>query len=332
MDDFSQCTHLENDDEQIGLELSSSRGSSYNDLTILETTEVVQPALNTVIEEFMFENKLVTPVSPSRKLSRPISYSDSFLVLASTTGSINNSGLTRLPSNQSQTLLEPFLPRDSSDSGNQNQILVGDISGIFILANKNKAQNKSLNQNQNPEIIYKQNQLINKLISITVHISLISVFENIFFWQFISKSEDTALQVTIDGFLQTTLNQCNTWNQNTTLIIRDIFNLFINQTQIAIQANQALDARNKINYSLFVQSWLYYVGLVIFVILQALIVQYKKYKIKWKEVAIDNLLLVVLLGIYEYTFFKTIAMQYINISLPELENHIVNQLETKCNI
>lgn len=311
---FSKCKHLENDN-QIGLELSSSRGNSYNDLTTMTNEVVHTPTLNTLTEEFMFENKLVTPISPNKKLTRPISYSDSFLVLAPPTGSINNSGLARLPSDQSLALLEPFLPRDISG---QN----------LVLANQTQNQN----QTQNPAVKYKESQLINKLISITVHISLISVFENIFFWQFISKSEDTALQATIDGFLQTTLSQCSSWPQNATQFIKALFDLFVNETQIAIQANQAYQARSQINYSLFVQSWLYYVGLISFVILQACIVRCQKYKIKWKEVAMDNILLVVLLGMYEYTFFKTIAMQYINISLPELENNIVNQLQDKCNI
>jgi uncharacterized membrane protein YqhA len=220
-----------------------------------------------------------------------------------------------LSSDQSLALLEPFLSRDiSGQSQNQNQILA------------------IQNQTQNPEIKYKESQIVNKLISITVHISLISVFENIFFWQFISKSEDTALQTTIDSFLQSTLSQCYMWPQNATQFIKALFDLFVNETQIAIDASQALQARNQINYTLFIQSWMYYVGLVLFVALQAVIVHCNKYKIKWKEVAMDNILLVVLLGMYEYTFFKTIAMQYINISLPELENHIVNQLETKCNI
>jgi hypothetical protein len=281
---FSKCLHLENDN-QIGLELSSSRGNSYNDLTTVINEVVHTPTLNTLTEEFMFENKLVTPISPNKKLTRPISYSDSFLVL-STSGSINNSGIqglpgisglpgnpgfTRLQSDQSLALLEPFLPRDISGSGNQNQ----------NLANQT--------QNQNPEVKYKESQLVNKLISITVHISLISVFENIFFWQFISKSEDTALQTTIDGFLQSTLNQCYMWPQNATQLIKALFDLFVNETQIAVQANQAYQARSQINYNLFVQSWLYYVGLVSFVIIQASIVHCKKYKIKCREIPINKI-------------------------------------------
>jgi len=309
------------DRDQVGLELSSSRGSSYNDLTTV-TNEVVKPIHTTrspIFEEFMFENKLVTPVSPNKKLTRPISYSDSFLI--STSGSINsgtnfNQARNISGSNQSLALLEdlaqPFLARDKPR----------DISG----------QNLALPESGIPEAQKpKESQLINKLTSITVHISLISVFENIFFWQFISKSEDTALQVTIDSFLQTTLSSCNSWG-NATQIIQDLFNLFVNQTQINNQAIQASNARSQINYNLFVQSWLYYVGLTSIVILIAILTHCKKYRIKWKEVAADNILLVVLLGLYEFTFFKTIAMQYVNITLPELENHIINELQNQCGI
>ena len=312
------------DDDQIGLELSSSRGSSYNDLTIL-TNDVVKPTSNPILEEFMFENKLVVPISPNRKLTRPVSYSDSFLIC--TAGSINlgnlskpeKSGLARFPSDQSMTLLQSFLPKCNSGL-DLSGILIPEVSGIQI------------QESQNPEKqIYKESQLINKLTSIIVHISLISVFENIFFWQFISKSEDTALQVTIDSFLQTTLSSCQSWG-NATQIIQDLFNLFVNQTQINNQALLASNTRSQTNYNLFVQSWLYYVGLVSIVIFLAIVTHYKKYRIKWNEVATDNILLVVLLGLYEFTFFKTIAMQYVNITLPELENHIINELQNQCGI
>lgn len=290
------------DMNQVGLELSESRGSSYNDLTTV-TNEVVQPTRSPILEEFIFENRLLVPVSPNRKLTRPISYSDSFLVC-----SINSGIGNKKESNQSllEDLAQPFLVRDVSGIRQNTQ-----ISGLLVKP--------------------KESQLINKLISITVHVSLISVFENIFFWQFISKSEDTALQQTIDNFLQTTLSSCQNWG-NATQIIRDLFNLFVNQTQINNQAVLASNTRSQINYTLFVQSWMYYISLVVLVILSALVTYCKKYRIKWKEVAIDNILLVVLLGLYEYTFFKTIAMQYVNISLPELENHIIQELQNQCKI
>jgi uncharacterized membrane protein YqhA len=305
------------DDDQIGLELSLSRGNSYNDLTLIENDLITSTRLPIQLEEFIFENKLVVPISPNRKLTRPVSYSDSFLVC--TSGSINlgnlskpeKSGLTRFPSDQSLALLQPFLPKCNSGL---------DLSGIQIP------------ESQNPEKqIYKDSQLINKLISITVHVSLISIFENIFFWQFISKSEDTALQTTIDSFLQTTLSSCQSWG-NATQIIRDLFDLFVNETQINNQATAALNARSQTNYTLFVQSWMYYISLISLVIMSAIATHCKKYRIKWKEVALDNIMLVVLLGLYEYTFFKTIAMQYVNITLPELENHIINELQNQCGI
>jgi uncharacterized membrane protein YqhA len=291
-------------DDQLGLELSSSRGNSSNDLTALPINDIIKPTLTPFTEEFMFDNKLVTPISPNRKLSRPISYSDSFVFQVSGKKP-DNSGITIIGSGQS--LCQPFLP--------DNLAPIGINSG---LARKPDAR--------------KENNFMNKLISITVHISLISVFENIFFWQFISKSEDTALQSTIDNFLQGTLSQCNTWSPNATALIKTLFDIFVNQTEINQSATLAYSTRNQLNYNLFVQSWIYYISLLSLVIIMSGITYYKKYKIKWKEVAMDNILLVVLLGLYEYTFFKTIAMQYGNITLPELENNIINQLQNQCNI
>jgi hypothetical protein len=38
------------------------------------------------------------------------------------------------------------------------------------------------------------------------------------------------------------------------------------------------------------------------------------------------------LGLYELTFFKTIIYNYENISLPELDGFVVNQLSSQCGV
>jgi len=41
---------------------------------------------------------------------------------------------------------------------------------------------------------------------------------------------------------------------------------------------------------------------------------------------------VTLLGIYEYIFFRTIIYNYNNLSLPELNEFIVGQLQQQCGL
>ena len=42
--------------------------------------------------------------------------------------------------------------------------------------------------------------------------------------------------------------------------------------------------------------------------------------------------MIVLLGLYELMFFKTIIYRYQNKSPPELDAYIVNQLQTVCSL
>ena len=72
----------------------------------------------------------------------------------------------------------------------------------------------------------------NRCMSFLFHISLISLFETIFFFQFISVSEDSGLQKTLDGYITNILTSCNQWPPNQTLIVNDILSVLINTTDI----------------------------------------------------------------------------------------------------
>lgn len=165
-----------------------------------------------------------------------------------------------------------------------------------------------------------------------VHLSLVSLFETLFFFLFISKSEDDGLQHMIDNYVNGILSSCGTWSPNTTLVINDVLTLLINRTQTLVAASQASTQRAAFNHTLFVQAWMYVAGLMGLVILGTTAAKCRGMRIAWRRVLLENLIMVSLLGLYELTFFKTIIYNYENISLPELDGTIVTQLHSQCGL
>jgi hypothetical protein len=106
----------------------------------------------------------------------------------------------------------------------------------------------------------------------------------------------------------------------------------VNETQIASAAAAATSQRAASNQTLQVQSWMYVVSLASTVISIAIAAHCKKYKINWRSIIVENIVLVCLLGAYEAFFFETIIYMYQSLTLPELEQSILQQLHTSCGI
>jgi len=172
----------------------------------------------------------------------------------------------------------------------------------------------------------------NRLIGFAFHITLISLFETIFFFQFISKSEDTGLQKMVNGYINGILIQCNGWSPNTTQAVEDILTFLINTTTVAQDYHQALGAREHSNNALQVQAWLYVGGLSCLVAAATFLGRQASLRLAWKRILIENAIMVTLLGLYEFIFFKTIIYNYQNLSLPELNEFVVTQLQQTCNL
>jgi len=162
------------------------------------------------------------------------------------------------------------------------------------------------------------------------HLTLISLFETIFFWQFISKSEDSALILLVNHYAASTLSDCRAMSPTQRQITTDFLNLFLNQTRADAAGADAAATRDTYNAILIRNSWLYFGGLaVLFVILAALSLQ-KDYAIHWRSLLAENLALVTFLGLYEWMFFSTIVLKYQAISVPELDRMVVDEIVSAC--
>lgn len=164
----------------------------------------------------------------------------------------------------------------------------------------------------------------------SMHLTLISLFETLFFWKFVSASEDTALISLVQGYIQGVLNSCANLTQEQRVVVRDVFDLFINQAKADAAGAAAATSRSAVNYLLFRNSWLYFGGiLTIFTGITTLGVV-KGYKTDWQALVTENLTLVTFLGLYEWMFFSTVVMRYLAISMPELDRMVVDEFQQQC--
>ena len=252
------------------------RETSYQELVSLDT-----------------RTRALSPSGSKPKIYRPQSYSDSFIVLGSSTAATASTPAIQSPS--------PYR------------------EDIFPLSRRHQIREASL--------------IAEKGLSILLHIVLISLFETVFYFQFVSKSEDAALMKTVDGILSNTINGCQGWPANTTQDISYILTVLgVNASAIESAGWLAADSRARDNTDLQIQSLIYTSALSALLIVYLGAFKIKRWKINWRVLLGENAALIVGLGLYEFMFFKTIVYNYSTLSVPEINARVVEQLEQSCGL
>ena len=168
--------------------------------------------------------------------------------------------------------------------------------------------------------------LFKRMIMITTHLTLIALFEILFFFHFVSKYEDNALIYLVNSFVSNIPNICNSLTLQEKALFTGYFNQYVNITNIEEQSIIAKDNRIIFNNGLDKTSWIYFSIIIGISFLLILIHIIGKIKVSLRKIIIDNVLMIIILGIFEYVFFTRIIMIYQNISLEELEVIIINSL------
>jgi hypothetical protein len=177
-------------------------------------------------------------------------------------------------------------------------------------------------------------KIAEKVVGFVFHIFLISIFESVFFRLFITKSEDKGILTTVQRLVGNISQSCHTWNANQTVIVNDILGIFVNSSQIVSDASVAFQTRTDYNSSVFARSWMYVGILGGTLCLTAAVSLWRGWiqKTALRHIALDNVGLVILLGLYEYMFFSTVIYNYDSISVPEIEGNILQMLQTQCGL
>ena len=178
----------------------------------------------------------------------------------------------------------------------------------------------------------RETKIFNITLRFVFHIVLISIFESVFFFLYVSMLEDNGIQNTVGGFVQDAVSTCVNFTIPEQQITSDVLSLFLNASQITAAGAAALQNRTVLNRRLFNMSWIYVGSLAAFFVLLTIAAKLRRIKIKWKKLVLENIGLVVMLAAYEYTFFSTIIFPYNPITGAEIAQGAVYELQDRCHI
>ena len=175
-------------------------------------------------------------------------------------------------------------------------------------------------------------QLLHFLYPFLFHITLISLFESIFFFTYVSTLEDKGILNTIQEYVNPLLQGCWNWTSEDRDLAVYVINTVLNVSTLEQEAIAATQYRATINHTLFVQSWIYVGGLASTTIVLTALLLYNKSPPNWKKLLTEQLMMVLLLGLYEWIFFRTIVLPYKAISAIEVNQYVINELDSICNL
>lgn len=164
------------------------------------------------------------------------------------------------------------------------------------------------------------------------HIFLISIFEALFFFAFVSKDEDNGILLTTNYFTNSILDSCTGLNSSELEILNYVFSKFVNSTQVVLDGSYAASHRSNFNRQLFMIAWNYVAGLGGAGLALLLFGKFMKFRIKWGNVILENFALVAFLGIYEFMFFETIIKKYSSETPQEISALFVLGLQQRCGL
>lgn len=164
------------------------------------------------------------------------------------------------------------------------------------------------------------------------HICLISIFETIFFFHYVSSLENNGIVGTIDSFTNALVYSCSNLTYQERSWIQTYISPYINVSTILRNGKNMYMIRSSNNAVLYIQSWLYVVFFASAFGLLLSVALLQKMKVNVYSVVYENLGFVFMLAFYEYMFFTTIILPYAPISSQEITQNTVLKIENQCKI
>jgi hypothetical protein len=177
-----------------------------------------------------------------------------------------------------------------------------------------------------------EKKVANVLVKLLFHLSLISVFESIFFFFYVSSLEDHGIEKTINTFVNGAVQLCTNMTAFDIQIINDFVDPYVNITYIVMEGAKSELARTHFNDRIMDQSWEYAGGLSGILLCLVFYVVIRKIHIKWSSIFFENTLMVSLLGAYEVLFFNKIIYHYQPLTTQEISRNAVQKLSSMCGL
>jgi hypothetical protein len=167
-------------------------------------------------------------------------------------------------------------------------------------------------------------------IRFALHLTLISAFETVFFWLFVSKSEDQALTSLINNYVDGAITGCQNLTESQHSNASAFLAALFNQSDITAAGITASTDRAIYNGLLLRNSWVYFAAIALLFGTLSVAAKIRRLRINWIHVIGENLVLVTLLGVYELMFFRTVVFQYRATTMEELDQMVVGELMDAC--
>jgi hypothetical protein len=227
------------------------------------------------------------------------------------------------------------------------------LNDIELIKNRNISQHNLLNHesnyrqtNTNEEINEelnddnkkccenkKKNNYVIIPLHLILHIILLSIFEIVLYFHFITKIENQVFLNKVEDYLK----DFNINNRINEPIISQILNYELNsqdanQYYDSIKNNYevSLNKRNLFNEKLEKESYLItYILIGVFILYTCLTIF--KYKLNIKKLIVEHLILIICIGLYEIWFFFNVILKYKLIDSDEINYTIISCLLKKLN-
>ena len=172
----------------------------------------------------------------------------------------------------------------------------------------------------------------NLLVKLLLHLTLLSAFESLFYFFYVSSLEDGGIRRTIDVFINSAVQQCQNMTDTEIQIINDFVDPLVNTTLIIAEGNSSELTRRHINNKLMDLSWEYAGGLMGVFTALTLYALVRRLDVDWKNAILDNVATLALLAGYEVVFFNQIIYKYQPLTTHEISRDAVERLQTACGL
>ena len=185
-----------------------------------------------------------------------------------------------------------------------------------------------------PRIVHwkYEKQIVEIFIKLLLHITLISIFETLFYFLYVSSLEDNGIIETLNTFINGAVMQCENLSPIQIDIVDDILGQYINATTIIQQGNIEESNRFVYNERISLRAWIYVGVLMGLFVTTTVYIKVRRIEIKWRPVILENVAMVLLLALYELMFFNTIIYPYHPISADEIGRNAIETLQSSCGI
>lgn len=165
-------------------------------------------------------------------------------------------------------------------------------------------------------------ELVIFIIKGSLHIFFISTFETIFYFYFVSKSEDNGIKSAFNVYYNPLIQTCGNWTNVTHGLLEEYISYGPNKSVIDTRGWAATSARDQQNNALLNLSVFYSVFCLFVFLLMAFLARLLHINVRWPKLLGEHLAFVALLGAYEYFFFRTIIYRYSTLSTDEINQYI----------